>query len=79
MPPIGFSFSDLFSLDPAAMQRVMSSPYFIYIFLSCAGLAVLLLIATKTYRANIVQAIRWLGWQSTANRVDQWLERMWSD
>lgn len=79
MPPIGFSFSDLFSLDPAAMQRVMSSPYFIYVFLIGAALAVIFLIAIKTYRANIVRAIQWIGFEGAASRVGKWLDRLWAD
>ncbi len=78
LPPIGFSFGDLFSLDPAAVTRVVGSPYFVYVFLSIVFLSVLFIAAARVYRHGIVRAIRALGFTKSADWVEYWLESSWT-
>lgn len=60
-PPIGFSLSDLFSLSPDATQRVLSSPYFIYLAVSAVLIGFLGALIFVRYRDSICDFFNHIG------------------
>lgn len=70
-PPLGFTFSDFFSSNPDAVQRVLSSPYFIYLVISGILLGVLMSLLVSCYRSQIITFLDQMGLTGLSDFIRQ--------